>query len=449
MKRKLNHQINSFFASKISLLFGVLIFFPGISLLKIQNFGIQPIYFILFVNSLLFFPYIFRPENKITLLVFGVSFFSLFISFFAPNSKNYLPFIVHDLFFLSSAFFFYKNLKSSPHNIDNFFKGYKLAGFFSALISFLQILFHSKILYFINNTNFSLVPPQLVRGFAFTPEPSILASLLLPIFILYLYNFLFEKNFSFKDLLYLNVIFLGLIATLSQSILLFIPFFIFMTFFSKQNVTRKIKVSKLFFGFFVAAIFSMALFFFLGNFLTRFQSGDVNGSFGIRNATILLVLKNLNFFNFLTGSGIGTSSDLMLANQSLFLKFGISEKTGVDSVFFRLFYEQGILGILPFIITIILIIKKLLTKSYINKEYLYFILFMILPTIASYGYRDIFIPYMIIPIYFSITILSEKLNQKSGKNENSNDNLSFTTSSTNKRRSGRSIPSPTYPQSAT
>lgn len=449
MKKSSNYHINSFFASKISFLFGVLIFFPGISLLKIQNFGIQPIYFILFANSLLFFPYIFRPENKITLLVFGVSFLSLFVSFFAPNAKNYLPFIVHDLFFLSSAFFFYKNLKSSPRTINNFFKGYRLAGFFSALISFLQILVHDKILYFINNTNFSLVSPELVRGFAFTPEPSILASLLLPIFILYLYNFLFEESFSFKDLLYLNIIFLGLVATLSQSILLFIPFFIFVTFFSKQNVSHKIKVTKLLFGFFVAVIFSMTLFFFLGNFLTRFQSGDVNGSFGIRNTTILLVLRNLNFPNLLTGLGIGTTSDLMLNNQFLFLKFGINEKTGVDSVFFRLFYEQGILGILSFIIVITLIVKKLLTKSYMSKEYLYFILFMILPIITSYGYRDIFIPYMIIPIYFSITNLSEKLNQKLGKNENFNANLSFAVLPTNKRGSGRSIPPPTHPQSTT
>jgi hypothetical protein len=244
-------------------------------------------------------------------------------------------------------------LCQSTKNFMSFMAGFKLGGLVSAIYAIYQLIGLRINLPFayieMNNSSFSLVgleySEDILRSFGFTPEPSILASLLWIMVGVVLTDLL--NVGGIKQYLIFSSVLMGLLSTSSQSISLLPLYIILIVFIDRKSnpVARSFLASDLIGG---GIMISAMLALLLTNesilfWLSRAGSFDSNNTSGeMRLNDIMIGMQMFNEYPVF-GLGLGCSSDLMAKFSS---KMNIiAASGGITSGFIRVVAEQGMIGL--------------------------------------------------------------------------------------------------------
>jgi hypothetical protein len=360
----LTHNRNFLVPSWIAILIGFLLWLPGIGLHLFGDNYIQPAE-ILILGWLMFW---FLPNtmslkkykiNKYLLLVVSGMFYSWIIStLFSLSPINSLSYLIYYSAFIMPSIILFYYIATSTILLVKFIMGFIWGAFLSCFISIGQVISGDATFHFINNKNFGLVSP-MPRAYGLTPEPSILAGLLIiamAIICYLIYDIelrqIFKghgtsKIFHNKKTLFTAGLFLfiGLILTKSSLTLIVLPIIISFIFIILNGLRRFLIILP-------KVIFLIALFVLPSYYLfwaERIATGDASGSIVIR-AISMFVGITVAIQHWVTGVGLGMTSLAVTENISRLLEnypwIYIGEKSGVDSFFIRFLLEQGILGLI-------------------------------------------------------------------------------------------------------
>lgn len=391
-------------------LVGICLWLPGISLLNVGSNGFQPMYLLLLVGfvTLLKFNIYSRYSYAFIVYIF-LSILSLLISVLIADSQRLYFVFIHNILMIEFVAFLYFFIKK--YGITSFYSGYFLAGLFSSVVGIFQFLFPQFMPNVLNNITFSLSLPTLGRAFGFTPEPSTLVSLLLPLLGVIFYRRLLgiRPNNRFHRLIISRPSFIFFIVvfsmTASMSIIFALPIY-FVSIIIIDSSLRKIFLTKKLGNYIKILKYTLYELMFLSPLIilgitklqARLRSTDSAGSFAIRYGTI-----DYAFQDFLTspviGRGLGAANEL-IAKSAIYYNGVILniQKNGVDSWFVRVLHEQGILGILPLVFLLfyagIKVFRLKLHEDQIaiaeKRSAFIFCLGIFLTVSLAIGYRDLF-----------------------------------------------------------
>ena len=367
--------------SSLYLLLGIFVWFPGFAVFNFENIGIQVVQvllILLFISFLLEGSFVI-PHFFLFIILIWV-FTILITTFFSTDISQSLISLIPNFSVLFAMFvaggFVTREVKL---NRGLFLKGYLWGGGLSAIFSFFQLAFLednwdlANLLS--NNATYDLPKEQLsigelsdsgllggaIRPFGFTPEPSVLSSLLIPgiiyLAILLIYSprrTAIHKNPHF----YLLIIFvLSLIASTSFAIVT-IPVIIFFLGFFVPNT--RIYYKRLFGSFLLFLPFIIYLFWNEETFVSkRLSTLTEDGSFTIRLTSI--ITATTIFLQYpLFGYGPGAVKNRFL---EIFELLNLEEKKGPDSLPFSIASQMGLLGLAALGITWGAIIKRFLKNK--------------------------------------------------------------------------------------
>jgi O-antigen ligase len=410
--------------SKNVLLFllGFTLWLPGISVFNISgSWGIQicqVVILLLLALAALSFKTFFSVKQMHKATCFYAVFFlasitSVFFSTLGVE-RSFLTFsseMVGVIFSVVSMLFICK----SRENLLRFFSGYKVSGLMSSIYAVYQLvgLKSGMVLAFplLNNPSFSSLDLDSAalhgRAFAFTPEPSVLASLLMPLIGIGMSDFLMFKRV--KYLISLLIYFTAFLATSSQSVVA-LPFYLAAIILYARKTTVNIiniRLSKVFFLILSALLSIVLIFYFSESAATSFNRVldlENNGSAAARGNDIFLGF-NMFLSNPLSGWGLGSFSSRIE---------GFQEITGASSGLVRLLGEQGGLGIIVIISGLVLafprkIFGNIQPSSLSHASILVYLVALILGFLISIvcfvGYRNLYHLWLIFPLMFSLNLL--------------------------------------------
>jgi hypothetical protein len=271
------------------------------------------------------------------------------------SSKTFVVELIGLMFSITTTWWLCQNTK----NFMSFMAGFKLGGLISSIYAIYQLIGLRINLPFayieMNNSSFSLVgleySEDILRSFGFTPEPSILASLLWVMVGIALCDLM--NVGGIKLYLIFSCVLMGLLSTSSQSIPL-LPLYITVIGFINYKYNRKMRsfmASDLMGG---SIMISAMLVLLLTNesilfWLSRAGSFDSNNTSGeMRLNDIIVGMQMFNEYPIF-GLGLGCSSDLMAKFSS---KMNISTQSGgITSGFIRVVAEQGMIGLTSLVIS--------------------------------------------------------------------------------------------------
>jgi hypothetical protein len=265
------------------------------------------------------------------------------------SSKTFVVELIGLMFSITTTWW----LCQSTKNFMSFMAGFKFGGLVSSIYAIYQLVGLRINLPFayleMNNSSFSLVgleySEDILRSFGFTPEPSILASLLWIMVGVALTDLL--NVGGIKRYLIFSSVLMGLLSTSSQSIPLLPLYIILIVFIDRKSnpVTRSFLASDLIGG-------GIMIFAMLGLLLTNesilfwlsragsFNSNNTSGEMRLND--IVIGIQMFNEYPIF-GLGLGCSSDLMAKFSS---KMNIiTESGGITSGFIRVVAEQGMIGL--------------------------------------------------------------------------------------------------------
>jgi O-Antigen ligase len=309
-----------------------------------------------------------------------------------------------------------------------FFKGYKMGGWMSSIYSLYQLFGLSSSLPFsyipVNNGSFSLLDLDATthhnRAIALTPEPSILASLLMPLIGISLIDFLY--NINYKNTLKLCLSIAAFLSTSSQSITILpiyiVIIFAFMKYFKKTKTkANSVKI------FFILLLISCMVFTLISSnesivgSLGRVLDFENNGSAKERGGDVTLA-----FSMFLERPLMGWGLAAIGAKVGNF-----QEASSAASTFFRSLTEQGLLGMSPVFLSLFYFLESIVTfhkrqydlaESELKLFTYYFSLIISLSTSAVFfvGYRNLYhmwlMPVMIIGMREIVIKSDEPISRK-------------------------------------
>jgi hypothetical protein len=263
------------------------------------------------------------------------------------SSKTFIVELIGLMFSITTTWWLCQN----TNNFMSFMAGFKFGGLVSSIYAIYQLIGLRMNLPFayieMNNSSFSLLglesSTDILRSFGFTPEPSILASLLWIMVGAALTDLL---NFGgIKRYLIFSSVLMGLLSTSSQSIPLLPLYIILIVFIDRKSnpITRSFLASDLIGG---GIMISAMLCLLLTNESILFwlsRAGSSNNASGeMRLNDVIIGMQMFNEYPIF-GLGLGCSSDLMAKFSS---KLNIlSESGGITSGFIRVFAEQGLIGL--------------------------------------------------------------------------------------------------------
>lgn len=418
-------MLNCFKEMKIKLGFllfmlGLSLWFPAISVINISgSWGLQITQIIVFF--LLFFSIRkLALESKSKSLLHGIFFYYYFILisiicvlFTSVGTDRSILTFCSEMLGVFFSIVTMICIHNKPNNFNQFIKGYKAGGFLSSFYAIYQLIGLPLNLPFafikFNNSSFSLMQSEsalyLGRTFAFTPEPSILASLLIPFIGIMISNFLiFKRKKDFYSFLLALIAFL---STSSQSII-FLPFYLLtVTLFSKIFFKKvvKIKLSRVFL-LFIAGLIGLALIISFNDStaisFSRLINIADNGSLSLRSNDFLISLQ-LFSLKPIAGWGLGSyGTDIG----------GVGRITGASSTVIRILVEQGILGFSMLILGVILTLPReiinlnmrLQSSSQASLIIYHFCLIIgfAFSMLFFVGYRSLYHLWMILPLMVSL-----------------------------------------------
>jgi hypothetical protein len=243
-----------------------------------------------------------------------------------------------------------------------FMNGYVMGGVISSLYGAYQLLAwrvglpYSTLLN--NNPNFpsfaaekALDPlSEFTRAFAFTTEPSVLASMLIPAFLVVLYRLVAGRTQTKHDIFQFAAITVGLVVTSSASLLVSLPIaLLLIVAFIRELRTRALTL--VFYATVLALVVFSALsvpvfqetfsanFYRFGN-LTGDQSLLIRA--GAMHAAVEIFIEHP-----LTGYGPTATADIFAQNLPPRVAL-LEPKTGVDSMPLSVLSDQGVVGLVSF-----------------------------------------------------------------------------------------------------
>jgi len=352
----------------LGFLLGGAAWFPSFALVVVRNNGLQVAPVLAAILLLLVAVDLKNLRFSKNLLV--VTIFWLMVlavsTLFSPHRDQALrgSFLLLSGFLVLHAAYF---LGRHEGGRDSFFSGYTVGGVFSSLYAGYQLLAFSigwpGGTLFNNNPSFPSYAQSswlegVGRAFAFTPEPSVLSSLLIPLILVHYAKYILEEK-KIKNLFVLAVCFFGLISSSSLAIMVTLP----LSFFCFIIINKKLKLNIMNYKKVIVFVCLLLVFAFLTSVYTnidwqvakRFQGGLAMlvegetleaGSVLIRFFSGLAAIQ-LFFERPVFGWGLfATSPEFEDKLPSLFAVF--EEKTGVDSWFLGFAMWQGLAGLLVF-----------------------------------------------------------------------------------------------------
>lgn len=353
--------------------------------------------------------------------IHGLFIFSSFICvvFSSVGVDRSLQTLVAELIGLTFSLSLSLLICSNNINITALYKGFWHGGFLSSLYAIYQVVGLKNNLPFaymaMNNPSFSVLDVESAqyhsRSLGFTPEPSILASLLLSLIGLRFINVLVWGGL--KNYLMLSIVFLGFLATSSQSISV-LPMYLISIYFIVKSLAierRSIVVIDTI-GILIVILMGLILYFSnpsIINTLSRLtlsstDFSESNASAASRFSDMTTAIA-LFLSNPLVGNGLGSFTELAdIKKASLNLDGQASAASGV----LRLLAEQGLLGLLYVVTAMkiiwpIQIIKCPTPEKLVEVSYnLSMILSLSLSIAFFVGYRNLYHLWLLIPIGLKI-----------------------------------------------
>lgn len=299
-----------------------------------------------------------------------------------------------------------------------FINGFTVAGLLSSIYAIYQLIglrFGLPFAYIpVSNASFSTLnmadSQAMLRAFALTPEPSILASLLWVVIGIYT-----SKVFIYggiKHYLALALVSLGLLATSSQSLAIVLFYIIFImivtNYFSLSQ--RKLKLPDLL-GLCVLGI--STFFIIITNdsiilWLSRISDSENNISAIMRLNEVLVGLE-MFMQSPLTGWGLGSVSELM---EAFTTQVGISlSAAGISSGLLRILAEQGLVGLSSMFLSLVCITPLRLSRpksqefSMILSYQVSFVISALVSLALFIGYRNLYHLWLVLPMGLSFNSL--------------------------------------------
>jgi hypothetical protein len=418
--------------SKVLFLMGISLWVPGISLFNISgSWGFQiPIALCLVLLYLAFFKKTINTNISVPHLQ-GVGtknfkWLTIFILFLTSTvlctlfssvgiDNSLLTAVVEMIGLLFSVTLSWWLCRFSSYAIA-FFKGFRTAGFIFALYAVYQLVALPTGLPFsyfpMNNASFSLLDSDSaiyhVRALGLTPEPSILASLLIIVIGMAIVDLFLWPGY--KQYLHIIVLVLGFLATSSQSIIT-LPIYILVTLKFVRSCTsysRNFQRTD-FIGISFLMLSGMVIFFVnpsIGLSLGRLVSND-SGAIQSSTARFNDFLVGLNIFlqNPIFGSGLGGYTDLASQVKN---SLNLEGEAGASSSFLRLLCEQGFVGLISNCIIFIMLCPIRLPRMDTKKDSALFnyhicTLISILISMCFFvGYRNLYHLWLLIPLGLSL-----------------------------------------------
>jgi len=240
-----------------------------------------------------------------------------------------------------------------------FMNGYLMGGVVSSIYGAYQLLaWRGGLPYatlFNNNQNFPSYAdladlPSLTRAFAFTPEPSVLASLLIPAFLVALYRVVAGGTQTKYDIFQFAAITVGLVVSSSLSVLLSLPIALLLIVAIIRVVRRRwltLVIYATVLALIVVGTLSVPVFqeAFAANF---YRFGNLTGDWSLQvRAGAMRAAVDIFIEHPLTGYGPTATADVFM--QKLPPRIALFEpKSGVDSLTLSVLCEQGVVGLLSF-----------------------------------------------------------------------------------------------------
>jgi O-Antigen ligase len=308
---------------------------------------------------------------------------------------------------------------SGSVNITAFYKGFWNAGFLSSLYAIYQVIGLKSNLPFsyiaMNNPSFSILDADTAqyhsRSLGLTPEPSILASLIIMIIGMSVVNVIIKGGL--KNYLMLSIVFLGFLSTSSQSISV-LPMYIISIYFTVKILSMKRRSIVMIDYAGILLVVVMAIILYLSNpsiistlsrlalDSTDFSESNASAASRFSDMTTAIAL----FLNHpLVGNGLGAYTDLAEIKKAA---LNLDGQASAASGALRLLAEQGLLGLLyVFVATKILwpirIFKCLRPEKLVEVSYsLSIILSLVLSLVFFVGYRNLYHLWLLIPIGLKI-----------------------------------------------
>ncbi len=333
--------------SIVASLIGMACLLPGLSFATIGDIGIQPIVPLMAIYLLLVALLRLRlPLSPLLwiVLVLGAYVTSLAFSVSPSNSQLYAAFQGGYLLLGGIAF---TAVCSTRHHRYAFIQGYMTASLVSSLAAFGQAAYSTatgSTFTLANNSNFSIVQAY-GRGAAFTPEPSALATLLIPAFLCWWCEHQAGGGLLARwqrGWMALSVLALGLLATKSSS-LLYLPALI--TVVSALQCTNVRAFVKSMGG--ILLLTATAGGIFLNFYSSRLENNDAVASEAWRTTKMLAGIAIFETYPA-TGAGLGRVSDVAFFSPYMDIPPDLSwneePRKGIDSTGIRILAETGLIG---------------------------------------------------------------------------------------------------------
>jgi hypothetical protein len=318
-------------------LIGASCLLPGIAIGTIGDLGVQPIIPLLALYLCLVAMLRLRlPRQPLLWMALLLIAYAASTIFAAVPSTSLLFGALQGAYLLLGGIAFTAICSTASHR-QALAQGYMTSALVSSVIAFVQAVYSTLSGHTIglaNNSNFSIVQPY-GRGAAFTPEPAVLASLLIPAFLCCW----FERQGNGRLLApwqhgwtALTILTLGLLSTKSTSLFYLPALFAAVSLLQSRSIRHFVKG--------VGGIF-------LHFYGSRLSNNDAASSEAWR-ATKMLAGISIFEAHPLTGAGIGLVSDSNFFAPYMDipadLRWNTEPRKGIDSTTIRILAESGLLG---------------------------------------------------------------------------------------------------------
>lgn len=199
------------------------------------------------------------------------------------------------------------------------------------------------------------------RAFAFTPEPSVFSSLLIPAVIYIIMCIMLYRKNNIKYGITLFILLIGLVNSASASMFISLPIIVAILLI-KTGIISNIR-SRLFKILMLLVLLPLVIFLILIQYLDegvvvqvldRINNIGSDHSLLVRLASMKTALLVFSMHPIL-GFGVIPSAEIFINNIYRYLPIGVSEeKTGVDSIYLNILAGQGLLGFAAFFSLIVL-----------------------------------------------------------------------------------------------
>jgi len=320
---------------------------PGVSIVSIGDVGVQPIILLLpiylLVVALLRLPLPTQPLLWIV-LVLGSFFASVAFSTAPASSELYL--VLQGGYLILGGITF-AAICGTPSHRAGFIKGYMTGALISSFVAFFQAVYSigtGNTITLANNSNFSIVGAY-GRGAAFTPEPSVLATLLIPAFLCWWCERQSEGGLLGRwqrGWVALFILALGLLATKSSSLLYLPALIVIVSTLQSANVRAFAKSIG---GILLLSVAAGGIF--LQFYSSRLENNDATASEAWRTTKIHAGIAIFETYP-VAGAGLGRVSDVNFFAPFMDippdLRWNDEPRKGVDSTAIRVLAESGLIG---------------------------------------------------------------------------------------------------------